>query len=71
MRLITAHRILIGTAVVFFAFYAIWEFRGVAGAGSVWRGVAALLGAAALLIYLLTFRMGDVPPGDGGGGGGP
>ena len=71
MRLITAHRILIGTAVVFFAFYALWEFRGVEGAGSAWRGVAALLGAAALLIYLLTLGIRDVPPGDGGEEGGP
>ncbi len=70
MRLITAHRILIGTAVAFFAFYAFWEFRGVGEAGSSWRGVAALIASAALLIYLLNLRTRDLPPGDGGGEGG-
>ncbi|MEE9292733.1 MAG: hypothetical protein V3U83_07360 [Acidobacteriota bacterium] len=71
MRLITAHRILIGTAVAFFAFYAFWEFRGVGEIGSAWRGVAALIASTALLIYLLKLRTRNVPPGDGGGGGGP
>ncbi len=56
MSLITAHRILIGVAVVFFAFYALWEFRGADGAGAVLRGVASLLIAAALLVYLRTLK---------------
>ncbi len=71
MRLMTAHRILIGTAVAFFAFYAFWEFRGVGETGSAWRGVAALIASAALLIYLLNLRTRDLPPGGGGGEGSP
>ena len=69
MRLITAHRILIGAAVAFFTFYAFWEFRGAGGTGSAWRGVAAVIASAALFIYLWSLRTGDLPPGEGGGRG--
>jgi hypothetical protein len=30
MRLITAHKILIGTATVFFVFFSLWELRNYA-----------------------------------------
>jgi len=60
VTLLTAHRILIGTAIVFFLFYAIWEFTGGGGteggtAGRA-RGAVALLAAAALGIYFLSLR---------------
>jgi hypothetical protein len=57
MRLITAHRILIGSATLFFIFYAVREFQGTGEvAGSVWRGVVALAGSMGLLVYLWRLR---------------
>ena len=59
MTLLTAHRILIGTAVVFFAFYALWEVQGArasrAPAGYL-RGGASLAAAGGLGLYFLTLR---------------
>jgi len=66
MTLITAHRILIATAVVFFLFYALWEFAhrtGVGGLGSPVRGAMALLAAAVLAIYFTTLRRRRASPG--------
>lgn len=54
MRVITAHKILISTAAVFFLFYAGWEIRRFFGAGDFWalpRGLAALAGAVVLGVY--------------------
>ena len=60
MTLLTAHRILIGAAIVFFAFYALWEFTGARGTGGgPWgtaRGTVSLLATAALGIYFLTLK---------------
>ena len=60
MTLLTAHRILIGAAVVFFAFYALWEFTGARGTGGgpggIARGGVSLLAAVALGIYLVTLK---------------
>ncbi len=73
VTLLTAHRILIGTAVAFFAFYAAWEFAGTrsaGGTGGMVRGGLALLGALALLIYFRTL-FGRRPSGEGGEGGDP
>gem|GEM_PF-1553613 len=55
MRLMTAHRILIGTATVFFVIYGAWEASGVAsGRGSVLYAVLSGLGAAGLALYFRT-----------------
>jgi len=59
LTLLTAHRILIGTAVVFFSFYALWEVQGarVSGAPAGYlRGAASLGAAGGLGLYLLTLR---------------
>ena len=60
MTLLTAHRILIGAATAFFAFYALWEFTGARGTGGgpggMARGTASLLAAGGLGIYLLTLK---------------
>jgi hypothetical protein len=59
MTLLTAHKILIGTAVAFFLFYALWEFtgaRGTGGPGGWRRGAASLAGAGVLAIYFTTLR---------------
>jgi hypothetical protein len=55
MRIMTAHRILIGTAIVFFVIYAAWEASGVSGGrGSVLRAALSGLGAAGLAVYFRT-----------------
>ena len=58
MTLLTAHRILIGAAIAFFAFYGLWEFAGASGTGGgpagMARGVVSLLAAGGLGIYFLT-----------------
>ena len=59
MTLLTAHRILIGTAVVFFAFYASWEFKGARSSGApagYVRAGASLAAAGGLGLYFLTLR---------------
>ncbi len=53
MKLLTAHKILIGTAVVFFIYFALWELRQYFG-GDGWagfRGVLYFLVAAAFAVY--------------------
>lgn len=55
MRLITAHRILIGTAVVFFLGFAMWEFMRAGENGDFWglaRAVLYLAVAAGFTVYL-------------------
>jgi hypothetical protein len=58
MSIITAHKILIVTAILFFLFYAAWEIRGLAGPGGAWallRGIMALVAGCGLGIYLRYF----------------
>jgi lipopolysaccharide export LptBFGC system permease protein LptF len=58
MKLLTAHRILIGAAILFFVFYSLWEFSGARGTGGgPWgtaRAVIALLAAGAFGAYFLS-----------------
>lgn len=55
MRIMTAHRILIGTAIVFFVIYAVWETAGVSdGRGSLLRAALSGAGAAGLALYFRT-----------------
>jgi hypothetical protein len=60
MTLLTAHRILIGAAVLFFAFYAGWEIAGARGAGGgasgLLRGASAVAAAIAFGVYFRTLR---------------
>ena len=42
MRLLTAHKILISTAVIFFIFFALWELRHYFS-GDSWAGVRGIL----------------------------
>jgi hypothetical protein len=56
----TAHRILIATAIVFFVIYALWEAAGVRdGRGSWWRGSLAMAGALGLALYFRTLPRGS------------
>ncbi|MGH7390467.1 MAG: hypothetical protein ACREM3_13570 [Candidatus Rokuibacteriota bacterium] len=59
MRLITAHRILIGAAIAFFVFYAAWRLRhwAVTGApGDVVQSVVAAAVAVGLVVYYRSLR---------------
>ncbi len=59
MRLITAHRILIGSGIAFFLFYAGWRVRHYVGGGPVSDLVHSVVAAAVavgLLLYYRTLR---------------
>jgi len=59
VRLITAHRILIGAAIAFFLFYAAWRLRRYAGDGApveLVQAAASALVAAGLVAYYRTLR---------------
>jgi hypothetical protein len=59
MNLVTFHRVLIGTAIVFCAGYGVWEIVGYTrgtGTSHLLLGLAALLAAALLLYYLRSLR---------------
>lgn len=59
MSLITAHRILIGTAVGLFLFYAAFELRaylGGSGTGALLRSLASLAVAIGWALYLRTVK---------------
>ena len=59
MTLLTAHRILISTAAVFFVFFSLWEVNNFLKAGNSWslaRAVIYLLVAAGFGIYLKSLK---------------
>ena len=43
MRLLTAHKILISTAAVFFFFFGLWELRNYSDTGETWAVFRAVL----------------------------
>jgi hypothetical protein len=58
MKLITAHKILISSSVVFFIFFAFWELRHYSG-GDLWagfRGALYFLVALGFAIYLKNLK---------------
>ena len=57
MRLITAHRILIGAAIAFFLFYAVFQVRRFAATGdslSIVQAVVSVGVAVGLVLYYRT-----------------
>jgi hypothetical protein len=59
VRLITAHRILIGAAIAFFLFYALYQFRrawGVGGTPALVQAVVAAGVAVGLVFYYRSLR---------------
>jgi hypothetical protein len=59
MKLMTAHKILISTAVVFFLFFALWEMRNYSNSGDMWaafRSFLYLLTSAGFGIYLKNLK---------------
>ena len=59
MTLLTAHKILISTAVVFFFGFALWELRNYFDTGNPWatfRGALYLLVAIGFGVYLRSLK---------------
>ena len=59
MRLITAHRILIGTAIAFFLFYAgrtVYAYAVGGGTGALVQSIVSIAVAAGLVLYYRTLR---------------
>ena len=59
MKLITAHRILIGTAIVFFIFFSLWELRNYWQSSNTWaagRSILYLVVAAGFGIYFKSLK---------------
>jgi hypothetical protein len=56
MRLITAHKILIACAVVFFLFFGVFELRSYADAGTSGDLVSGIFGLAVAVGFALYFR---------------
>jgi hypothetical protein len=59
VRLITAHRILIGAAIAFFLFYAgrmLWSYIGGGGAGTLVQSVASAAVVVGFALYYRTLR---------------
>jgi hypothetical protein len=59
MTLLTAHRILISTAIVFFVFFAVWELNRYLATNSGWacgRAVLYFLVAGGFSIYLRSLK---------------
>jgi len=58
MRLLTAHKILIASAVVFFVFFAFWEFHHQAPGDrwAAWRGGLYFVIAVGFGFYLMNLK---------------
>ena len=59
MKLITAHRILIASAAIFFLFFALWELRNYSNGGDPWaaaRSALYFLVSLGFGIYLKNFH---------------
>lgn len=56
MRLITAHRILIGAGIAFFLFYAAFQLRLYLAAGTMGSLVQAIVAAAVAIGFALYYR---------------
>jgi hypothetical protein len=59
VTLLTAHRILISTAVVFFVFFSVWEVNNFLKAGNSWnlgRAAIYLLVAVGFAVYLKSLK---------------
>jgi cell division protein FtsW (lipid II flippase) len=59
VKLITAHKILIASATVFFVFFALWELNRYSNSNDAWtmaRGILYFLVALGFGIYLKNFK---------------
>jgi hypothetical protein len=59
MTLLTAHKILISTAVVFFFGFALWEWRNYLDTGNTWaavQGVLYIVVSLGFAVYLASLK---------------
>jgi len=59
MRLLTAHKILISTSIIFFLFFALWELRSFLTSADEWafgRSLLYLLVAVGFTIYFKNLK---------------
>jgi len=58
MKILTAHKILISSAVVFFVFFSFWEYRNSANSDgwAVWRSGLYLIVAVGFALYLANLK---------------
>ena len=59
MKLITAHKILIGSATIFFVFFGFWELNRYSNSNDTWamaRGVLYLVVALGFCYYLKNLK---------------
>ena len=56
MRLITAHKILIASAIAFFLFFAYFELHSYAATGAVVDLVSGIFGFAVAVVFAVYFR---------------
>lgn len=71
MSLVSFHRFLIGTAIVFCVGFAVWEAAAARGGGDSWAWVWAALSLAAAGVLVYYLRHLDRFLGTGGGGSRP
>ena len=56
MRLITAHKILIASAVAFFLFFAVFELQSYADSGAIGDLASGIFGLAVAIGFAIYFR---------------
>ena len=56
MKLMTAHKILIGTSIVFFIFFSWWELRNYLAADNVWALARSVLYFGVAVGFAVYFR---------------
>jgi len=56
VRIMTAHKILIGSAIALFIFFGIWKFKDYANTGEVWTLVSGLLSLLVAIGFGIYFR---------------
>ena len=56
MSLITAHKILIGTAIAFFLFFAVWQLRAFLATGDSWNLFFSVMSAGVTVGWALYIR---------------
>ena len=57
MKLITAHKILISSAIIFFIFFAFWELRNYAASNDGWSVLRAVLYFLVAIGFGVYFKM--------------
>lgn len=56
MQIKTAHKILIASAIAFFIFFGVWQFRSYARTGEAWPLVGGILSVLVAIGFGIYFR---------------